>query len=87
MAEAVLELIPEFLNCDSVLDMVERHGAECLWMNSACDWGVRQPLSIPYTAMELTKRDHDPDAVDRLIYRNPLKFLSPCPKFRLNQGN
>jgi len=29
------------------IDMVERYGAERLWMNSACDWGVSVPLIVP----------------------------------------
>jgi predicted metal-dependent TIM-barrel fold hydrolase len=52
-------------------------------MNSACDWGVSIPLSIPYTAMEMRKRGHSADAIDALIYRNPHEFLSQCPKFKL----
>ena len=65
------------------IDIVETYGGERLWMNSACDWGTSVPLAIPYTAMEMRKRGHGADAVDGLIYRNPLAFLSQCPKFRL----
>ena len=65
------------------IDIVETYGAERLWMNSACDWGVSIPLSIPYTAMEMRRRGHSADAVDALIYQNPLEFLSQCPKFML----
>jgi predicted metal-dependent TIM-barrel fold hydrolase len=65
------------------IDMVETYGSERLWMNSACDWGVSIPLSIPYTAMEMRARGHSAAAVDALIYQNPRDFLSQCPKFRL----
>jgi uncharacterized protein len=65
------------------IDIVETHGPERLWMNSACDWGVSVPLAIPYTAMEMRRRGHGVEEVDRLIYRNPLAFLSQCPKFVL----
>jgi uncharacterized protein len=64
---------------------VETYGAETLWMNSACDWGVSIPLSIPYTAMEMCRRGHSADAVDALIYQNLHRFMSQCPKFKINK--
>jgi len=63
--------------------MVEMYGGERLWMNSACDWGVSDPLAVPKTALEMKRRGHGEDAIDRLVYRNPVKFLSQCPKFKL----
>lgn len=64
------------------IDMVERYGAERLWMNSACDWGVSVPLIVPRTALEMRRRGHTAKEVDRLIYQNPLRFLSQCPRFK-----
>ena len=66
------------------IDMVDRYGAERLWVNSACDWGVSVPLAVPRTALEMRKRGHSAQAIDRLIYENPLRFLSQCPKFKVN---
>jgi hypothetical protein len=63
------------------IDMIEVYGSERLWMNSACDWGVSVPLAVPYAAMEMRSRGHTAAAVDRLIFENPLQFLSQCPKF------
>jgi len=65
------------------IDIDETYGAERLWMNSACDWGVSIPLSIPLTALEMRRRGHSAEAVDRLIYQNPHTFLSQCPKFAI----
>ncbi len=63
------------------VDMIERFGTERLWMNSACDWGVSVPLAVPYAALEMRRRGHSAEAVDRMIYQNPVRFLSQCPKF------
>jgi uncharacterized protein len=65
------------------VDMFEVFGSERLWMNSACDWGVSIPLNVPYTALEMRRRGHSAEAIDRFIYQNPIRFLSQCPKFRL----
>jgi predicted metal-dependent TIM-barrel fold hydrolase len=63
------------------VDMFEVYGAERVWMNSACDWGVSIPLNVPYTALEMRRRGHSAEAIDRFIYQNPVQFLSQCPKF------
>ena len=68
------------------VDMIELYGNERLWMNSACDWGVSVPLAVPLAALELRRRGHDAAAIDRLIYQNPVRFLSQCPKFILPSG-
>jgi len=66
------------------VDMLELYGAERLWMNSACDWGVSVPLAVPYAALEMRRRGQSPQALDHLIYQNPIRFLSQCPKFALS---
>jgi predicted metal-dependent TIM-barrel fold hydrolase len=63
------------------VDMIEMTGGEHLWMNSACDWGVSDPLAVPKTALEMRRRGHSADQVDQLLFRNPHQFLSQCPKF------
>jgi predicted metal-dependent TIM-barrel fold hydrolase len=65
------------------VDMIECYGAERLWMNSACDWGVSVPLAVPFAALEMRRRGHAPAAVEQLVYRNPARFLGQCPKFDL----
>jgi predicted metal-dependent TIM-barrel fold hydrolase len=81
---AGMTLYPE-TKCTSAraVDMVERFGLERLWMNSACDWGVSIPLAVPYAALEMRRRGHGPEAVDQLIYGNPLRFLRQCTKFAI----
>jgi predicted metal-dependent TIM-barrel fold hydrolase len=68
------------------VDIIETHGYDRIWMNSACDWGVSVPLAVPYAALELRRRGHSPEEVDRVIYQNPLRFLSQCPKFKKPAG-
>ncbi len=65
------------------IDMLEIYGTERLWLNCACDWGNSDPLAVPKTAMEMRKRGHSEEAIDRLIYGNPMRFLSQKPKFQI----
>lgn len=65
------------------IDILERYGTERLWLNSACDWGVSVPLIVAHTALEMRRRGWSAEAVDRVIYQNPRRFLSQCPRFKL----
>jgi len=65
------------------VDMLEVYGHERVWMNCACDWGVSDPLAVPKTALEMKKRGHSAEAIDKVIFQNPMKFLSQCPRFKI----
>ena len=65
------------------VDMIEVYGNECVWMNSACDWGASDPLAVPKAALEMKKRGHSAAAIEKLIFHNPRKFLGQSPKFKL----
>jgi uncharacterized protein len=69
------------------VDMYELTGGERLWLNSACDWGVSDPLALPKTALEMRRRGHGAGEVDRLMFQNPHRFLSQCPNFRVEAGS
>ena len=65
------------------IDIIEIYGDERIWMNSACDWGVSIPLAVPRTALEMKKRGHTADKIDKMIYQNPVKFMSQSSRFKL----
>jgi len=48
--------------------MLERYGADRLWMNSACDWGERA-LAVPQAAIEMRRRGHTTQSVDKCSTR------------------
>jgi predicted metal-dependent TIM-barrel fold hydrolase len=50
-------------------------------MNSACDWGISDPLAVPKCALRMKARGHDPAAIERVIHQNPVDFLSQSPRF------
>ncbi|HUC86085.1 MAG TPA: hypothetical protein VL970_12885, partial [Candidatus Acidoferrales bacterium] len=66
-------------------DILETYGRERLWLNSACDWGVSDPLAVPKTALEMKRRGHLESAVEKVIFQNPKKFLSQSGKFKLRE--
>jgi predicted metal-dependent TIM-barrel fold hydrolase len=69
------------------IDLLETYGQERLWLNSACDWGVSDPLAVPKTAVEMKKRGHLAEAVDNVVFGNPKSFLSQSSNFKLAFGS
>jgi uncharacterized protein len=65
------------------IDIIETCGDKQIWLNCACDWGNSDPLAVPKTALEMKKRGHSAEAIDHLIYGNPLRFLGQCAKFKV----
>ena len=65
------------------IDMLEHRQAERIWMNSACDWGISDPLAVPRTMLEMKKRGWTAEAIQRVVYENPVAFMGQCPKFVL----
>jgi predicted metal-dependent TIM-barrel fold hydrolase len=63
--------------------MYEQYSRQNLWLNSACDWGRSDPLSIPKTVLEMRRRGHRESAIEGLVYGNPVRFLSQNPRFQL----
>ena len=44
---------------------------------------MSDPLAVPKAALEMRRRGHSEDFVDAVLYRNPVRFLSQCPRFRV----
>ncbi|MGJ8677172.1 MAG: TatD family hydrolase [Akkermansiaceae bacterium] len=65
------------------VDILENFGMENIWMNSACDWGVSDPLAVAKCAIEMKKRQHSSETISKVIYDNPVKFLSQSKNFQI----
>jgi uncharacterized protein len=69
------------MHLSRAIDILENYGADRLWMNSACDWGISVPLAVPYAAQEMRRRGYDDETLDQVFFKNPVTFLSQCPNF------
>lgn len=68
---------------DRAIDILETFGTERVWMNSACDWGCSDPLSIPKTAVQMQRRGHSLATRRKILWDNPTLFLSQSENFIL----
>ncbi len=65
-------------------DIVEMYGTERLWINSAGDWGPSDPLAVPKARLEMKRRGHSRETIERISFDNPRTFLGQCPKFAVD---
>lgn len=64
------------------VDMIEIYGKEQVWMNSACDWGISDPLAVMKCALEMKQRKYFEDCIKQVIYDNPKSFLVKWSNFK-----
>ncbi|HMP74190.1 MAG TPA: TatD family hydrolase [Kiritimatiellia bacterium] len=66
------------------VDMLEVFGPERIWMNSACDWGPSDPLSVPLAILEMQRRRFPRPLIHRIVFQNPHAFMSQSGRFTLD---
>lgn len=62
-------------------DIIEMCGTERLWINSAGDWGHSDPLAVPKCRLEMARRGHSAETIERISFENPRAFLGQCDRF------
>lgn len=84
---AGLTLYPQTkVSAARAVDMIEKYGPERILVAGACDWGPSEPLAVPKFIAEMRRRRHSEELVCRVVFDNPVQFLSQSPKFRLPAG-
>lgn len=56
--------------------VAQEHGLERVLVNSACDWGVSDPLKVRKTADRMAEAGFSEDEIDKLVWRNPVEFFA-----------
>src|SRR5687768_1531668 len=65
------------------VDMIERFGPQRICVAGACDWGPSDAIAVPRFIMEMRRRRHADALIHRVVFENPVQFLSQSPKFRI----
>jgi predicted metal-dependent TIM-barrel fold hydrolase len=56
-----------------MVDLTKKYGAERFIVDSSCDWGVSDPLSVPKTAKMMLDQGVSPEAVEQATWGNAAK--------------
>jgi uncharacterized protein len=65
------------------VDMIEKYGPDRICVAGACDWGPSDPIAVPRFAMEMRRRRLPEDLIQRVIFDNPVTYLSQSGKFHI----
>jgi uncharacterized protein len=57
---------------ERMVEIVKIYGAERIFCDSACDWGVSDPLAVPKTAELLRRAGIPEEQIRQVTYANPL---------------
>ncbi|MCS6967098.1 MAG: TatD family hydrolase [Cytophagales bacterium] len=58
---------------ERMIEIVRRYGSERIFINSAADWGISDPLAVPKTASLMLERGISPTDVRKVCYQNALE--------------
>ncbi|MEO1066977.1 MAG: TatD family hydrolase, partial [Pseudomonadota bacterium] len=55
-----------------MVEIVKKYGAERIIVDSACDWGISEPLGVAKTALLAQQNGIDPEWIKKICYQNAL---------------
>jgi uncharacterized protein len=64
--------------------ILEDIGTDRIMINSACDWGVSDPLKVSKTVAAMRDAGIDEDEIDKVVWRNPLEFFAQSGRLILD---
>jgi uncharacterized protein len=67
-------------------DIIERFGPDRICVAGACDWGPSDAIAVPRFILEMRRRRHSEALIHRVVFENPVQFLSQSPRFRVPGG-
>jgi predicted metal-dependent TIM-barrel fold hydrolase len=81
---AGLTLYPQTkISPQRAVDIIECYGPDRICVAGACDWGPSEPLAVPKFALEMRRRGHSEAMIEKVIFENPVQFLSQSSKFKI----
>ena len=66
---------------ERAVDMIERYGTERIMADSSGDWGPSEPMNVPDFVRVLRARGCEASLIHKIVYENPLRFLSQAKRF------
>lgn len=64
-----------------MVQIVLEYGVDHMVINSACDWGISDPLMVPKTALKLSQAGVTEVDIERLVWHNPIGFFAQGRRF------
>ncbi len=69
------------MDADRMVELVKKYGSNRIIVNSSADWGVSNPLAVPYTAELMLKSGISKEEVEKIFWRNPIELFAKSGTF------
>jgi uncharacterized protein len=70
------------LSPERAMKIIKKHGTERIMIHSAADWGISDPLSVPFVAREMRKSgEFTTKDIENVTMYNSYEFFRQSPKF------
>jgi predicted metal-dependent TIM-barrel fold hydrolase len=70
------------LSPERAMKIIKKHGTERIMIHSAADWGISDPLSVPFVAREMRKSgEFTTEDIENVTMYNSYEFFRQSPKF------
>ena len=69
------------MDSDRMAELVKQYGSDRIIVNSSADWGVSNPLAVPYTAELMEKEGISKEEIEKIFWRNPIELFSKSGTF------
>ena len=70
---------------DRLVRVLSEHGTDRMMINSACDWGVSDPLKVAKSAAAMRAAGFDDNEIDKVVWRNPVEFFGQSGRLILEE--
>jgi len=69
------------LSPERAASIIKKHGSDHIMINSAADWGVSDPLSVPLTAQKMKSEGISSTDIEKTCFYNAYDFFKQSPRF------
>lgn len=66
---------------ERMVEIVKKYGTHHIFINSAADWGISDPLAVPKTAMLMKERGISEEDIKKVCYSNALEAFGQSGQF------
>jgi predicted metal-dependent TIM-barrel fold hydrolase len=66
--------------------LVRQYGAERIIINSAADWGMSDPLTVPKTVAVMREQGIAESDIETIVWRNPVEFFGQSGRLTLDDA-
>ena len=66
---------------ERMVEVVKQYGTGNIFINSAADWGISDPLAVPKTAALMQRRGISEEDIQKVTYDNPLAAFGRSGQF------